>query len=151
MTTDNLPARLVPPLPGETGRSHWQVTPLGVELIEELASRGCHVETIARALGMGRDAFGSCRKRQPEVDDAFHRGMAREHDTLVGNLRVAADGGNIVANMFLLKTRHRYREGEALEANVNISMDTGGVLVVPPKMTMEEFLAAQEMRDITPK
>lgn len=24
---DNLPARLVPPEPGETGRSHWRVTP----------------------------------------------------------------------------------------------------------------------------
>jgi len=137
---DNLPARLVPPEPGETGRSHWRVTPLGIALVEELAGRGCHVSTIARALGMSKDAFRSCRDRQPEVDDAYHAGLAREHDALVDNLRTAADAGTIVANIFLLKARHQYREGEALEANVNLSLNTGGVLVVPNKMTMEEFL-----------
>jgi len=56
------------------------------------------------------------------------------------NLRTAADEGNIVANIFLLKARHQYREGEALEANLNVSLNTGGVLVVPNKMSMEEFL-----------
>ncbi|WP_371037983.1 MULTISPECIES: hypothetical protein [unclassified Rhodosalinus] len=68
---DNLPARLVPPEPGETGRSHWRVTPLGIALVEELAGRGCHVSTIARALGMSKDAFSSCRDRQPEVARTF--------------------------------------------------------------------------------
>lgn len=110
---DNLPARLVPPEPGTGGRSHWRVTPLGLALVEELAGRGVHVATIARALGMSKDAFRSCRDRQPEVDDAYHAGLAREHDALVSNLREAADGGNIVANIFLLKARHQYREGSA--------------------------------------
>lgn len=137
---DNLPARLVPPEPGAGGRSHWRVTPLGLALVEELAGRGVHVATIARALGMSKDAFRSCRDRQPEVDDAYHAGLAREHDALVGNLRTAADEGNIVANIFLLKARHQYREGEALEANLNVSLNTGGVLVVPNKMSLEQFL-----------
>jgi hypothetical protein len=33
MTDDNLPARLVPPLPGETGRSHWRISPLGIQMV----------------------------------------------------------------------------------------------------------------------
>jgi len=140
MSEDKLPARLVPPEPRAGGRSHWRVTELGLALVEELAGRGVHVATIARALGMSKDAFRSCRDRQPEVDDAYHAGLAREHDALVSNLREAADGGNIVANIFLLKARHQYREGEALEANLSLSVNTGGVLVVPNKMTMEEFL-----------
>jgi len=45
----------------------------------------------------------------------------------------------VVANLFLLKARHGYREGEAPELNVNVN--TGGVVLLPPKMTMEEFLA----------
>ena len=143
MSEEKLPARLVPPEPGAGGRSHWRVTELGLALVEELAGRGVHVATIARALGMSKDAFRSCRDRQPEVDDAYHAGLAREHDALVGNLREAADEGNIVANIFLLKARHQYREGEALEANLSLSVNTGGVLVVPNKMTMEEFLEAQ--------
>lgn len=128
---DNLPARLVPPEPGAGGRSHWRVAPLCLALVEEPAGRGVHVAAIDRALGMSKDAFRSCRDRQPEVDDAYHAGLAREHDALVGNLRTAADEGNIVANMFLLKACHQYREGEALETNLNVSLDTGGVLVVP--------------------
>ncbi len=147
MTKDNLPARLVPPEPGETGRSHWKITELGLAVVEELAGRGVHVATIARALGMSKDAFRSCRDRQPEVDDAFHRGMAKEHDALVTNLRTAADKGNIVANIFLLKARHQYREGEMLEANLNVTLDTGGVLVVPPKLTVEEFIAETRRRE----
>ena len=76
------------------------------------------------------------RKRDIAVEEAYQRGLAREHDALLGNLRTAADEGNIVANIFLLKARHQYREGEALEANVNVSVNTGGVLVVPKRQSM---------------
>lgn len=139
MTEDKLPARLVPPLPGETGRSHWHISPLGVQMVEELAARGCHVTTIAAALGMSRDGWMSCRKRQLEVEEAYQRGVARECDALVGNLRTLADKGNIVANLFLLKTKHGFREGDNPELNVNIN--NGGVIVVPQRQTMAEFLA----------
>ncbi len=143
MTDDKLPARLVPPLPGETGRSHWHISPLGVQMVEELAARGCHVTTIAAALGMSRDGWMSCRKRQPEVEEAYQRGVARECDALVGNLRVLADKGNIVANLFLLKTKHGFREGDNPQVQVNV--DNSGVLLVPNKMSMQEFL--EERRD----
>ncbi|NIZ08633.1 hypothetical protein [Pseudooceanicola sp. HF7] len=151
--TDNrdLPARLVPPGSGELGRSHWHVTELGLAVVEEMAGRGCHVATIARALGMSKDAFKSCRDRQPEVDEAYHRGLAREHDQLVSNLRAAADDGNIVANIFLLKARHQYREGEALEANLNLSVNTGGVLVVPQKQSVQDFLDGIEDQEALAK
>ena len=137
---NDLPARLVSPGPGGEGRTHWEVTPKGLAIIEELAGRGCHLTTIAQVLGMHVATLREVRKRDPEVDDAYHAGLAREHDALVDNLRTAADAGNIVANIFLLKSRHSYVEGQALEANVNLSLNTGGVLVVPNKMTMEEFL-----------
>ena len=145
MSETDLPARLVPPEPGAGGRSHWEVTPRGLEIIEELAGRGCHVATIAQVLGMHAATLREVRKRDIAVEEAYQRGLAREHDALVGNLRSAADEGNIVANIFLLKARHQYREGEAPEANVNVSVNTGGVLVVPQRQSMEEFLA--EKRD----
>ena len=148
--TDNLPARLMPPLPGETGRSHWRITPLGVEMVEELASRGCHVTTIAAALGMSRDGWMACRKRQPEVEEAYQRGLAVEHDKLVAMLHEQAAAGQYVPAMFLLKARHGYREGEAV--GVNLQVNTGGVLVVPHRQSVEDFLRdnpadAQPVRD----
>ncbi|MEM0991114.1 MAG: hypothetical protein AAGK00_19780 [Pseudomonadota bacterium] len=142
MSSDDLPARLVPPEPGAGGRSHWEVTAQGLDVVEELAGRGCHAATIARVLGMHSSTFLDVRKRDPRVEEAYQRGLAREHDALVGNLRELADDGNVVANLFLLKTRHGYREGEA--AAVNVSVNTGGVVVLPPKMTMEEFLVERE-------
>ena len=139
-TDDELPARLVAPGPGGQGRTSWEVTPRGLEIVEELAGRGCHVGTIARVLGMHSATFREVRKRDTNVEEAYQRGLAREHDALVGNLREAADEGHVVANIFLLKARHAYREGETPETNVNVSMNTGGVVVLPHRMTMEEFL-----------
>ena len=150
--SDNLPSRKVNPGPGGQGRSHFVVGARGIKIIEELSARGCHLTTIARALRMSKDALMACRQRQPEVEEAYQRGLATEHDALVSNLRTAANEGNVVANLFLLKTRHGYREGEPLE--VNVSVNTGGVLVVPADLTVEQYLAMKaaggNMVDVTP-
>ena len=158
MSVDDLPSRKVNPGPGGSGRSHYVVGVRGIKIIEELSARGCHQTTIAKALRMSVDSFKACRARQPEVEEAYQRGLGTEHDALVSNLRKAANDGNVVANIFLLKARHAYREGEPLE--VNVSVNAGGVLVVPADMTVEEYLAMKAaageidpmppMRDVTP-
>ncbi len=155
---DDLPVRLTGPGKGGKGRASYKVGAKGLKIVEELSARGCSTTTIAKALRMGRDAFVACRRRQPEVEEAYQRGLAVEHDALTSNLRTMADAGNVVANLFLLKTRHGYREGESLE--VNVTLNAGGVLVVPGKMTVEEYLEAKRaageidpdlpMRDVTP-
>lgn len=48
-----------------------------------------------------------------------------------------------------MKARHQYREGEAIEANLNVNVNTGGVLVVPERQSIEGFLRNLEMRDVT--
>jgi hypothetical protein len=158
MSVDDLPSRKVNPGPGGVGRSHFVVGARGIKIIEELAGRGCHLTTIARALRMSVDAFKACRARQPEVEEAYQRGLGTEHDALVSNLRTAANEGNVVANIFLLKARHAYREGEPLEINTTVNM--GGVLVVPADMTVEDYLRRKQeageiepmpMRDVTPR
>lgn len=51
--------------------------------------------------------------------------------------------GQNVPAMSLFRARHGYREGK--QVGVNVNTDTGGVLVVPSKMTIEEFLEAQRL------
>ncbi len=159
MPTDDTPAVYTTPRgPGSrNGRPHYVIGAKGLKIIEELSARGCHLTTIAKALRMSVDAFKACRARQPEVEEAYQRGWGTEHDALVSNLRAAADTGNVVADIFLLKARHAYREGEPLE--VNVSVNAGGVLVVPADMTVEEYLARKAeageidpmpIRDVTP-
>jgi len=149
---DNLPVRLTGPGKGGVGRSSYKVGAKGLKIVEELSARGCSLTTIAKALRMNIDTLRLVRQRQPEVDEAYQRGLAVEHDALTRNLRILADDGNVVANLFLLKTRHGYREGEPLEVNVNVN--TGGVLVVPADMTVEQYLARKQaegnMIDVTP-
>ncbi|SEN21357.1 hypothetical protein SAMN04488003_11152 [Loktanella fryxellensis] len=149
---DNLPVRLTGPGKGGVGRSSYKVGAKGLKIVEELSARGCSLTTIAKALRMNIDTLRLVRQRQPEVDEAYQRGLAVEHDALTRNLRILADDGNVVANLFLLKTRHGYREGEPLE--VKVSVNTGGVLVVPADMTVEQYLAQKaaegNMIDVTP-
>lgn len=77
---------------------------------------------MAKALRMGKDAFRAAKRRDPAVQDAIDRGRAVEHDKLVGVLHYLAMGGQYVPAIFLLKARHGYREGDAFEANVNLSL-----------------------------
>jgi len=128
---------------GTPGGPAYRVGKRGLKVIEELAARGVAEATMAKALRMGKDAFRAAKRRDSAVQEAIDRGRAVEHDKLVGVLHDLAMAGQYVPAMFLLKARHGYREGEQVGVNVNI--DTGGVLVVPNKMTMEEFLEAQRV------
>ena len=152
----DLPARLVGPGPGAVGSAKWIVTGTGIKMVEDLTARGVTLTSIAKVLGMDTATLRLVRQRQPEVEEAYQRGLAREQEALVGNLRRAADEGNIVANIFLLKARHQYREGEPME--VNVSVQTGGVIVVPEREDLHAYLerlsregeGLGEVIDVTP-
>ncbi len=128
------------------GKSEIIVTPTGLQVVEELAAKGCSVVTIAAALGVNKETFLHMRRRDPVVEEAFENGRAREHDRLVSNLNTAAAGGNVVASIFLLRARHGYQSSEGIDVNVNVN--TGGVLVVPAEMTVEEYVARVAERDM---
>lgn len=154
MSKPDLPARLVGPGPGVLGNARWVVTETGIKMVEDLTARGVTLTNIARALGMDTATLRLVRHRQPEVEEAYQRGKSREEEALVGNLRRAANDGNVVAAIFLLKARHAYKEGQPME--VNVSVNTGGVLVVPERVSVEDYLAQKraegdgEMIDVTP-
>jgi hypothetical protein len=154
MTTNKpeLPAIRIGPGPGGQGSAKWVVTETGLKMVEDLTARGVTLITIAKVLGMDTATLRVVRQRQPEVEEAYQRGLAREQEALVGNLRRAADEGNIVANIFLLKTRHQYREGEPM--GVNLNFNAGGVLVVPEREDVQAYIERKrregEMIDVTP-
>ena len=149
MKRPELPARRVV---NGLGKSEIVVTPTGLGIVEELAAKGCSVVTIARALGIDKETFRHIRGRDPAVEEAFENGRAKEHDRLVSNLNTAAASGNVVASIFLLRARHGYQSSEGIDVNVNVN--TGGVLVVPAEMTVEQYLemkrAEGDMIDVTP-
>lgn len=149
MKRPDLPSRRIT---NSLGKSEIVVTPTGLQIVEELAAKGCSVVTIAAALGVNKETFVHMRRRDPAVEEAFENGRAKEHDRLVANLNTAAASGNVVASIFLLRARHGYQSGEGIDVNVNVNH--GGVLVVPAEMTVEQYLdmkrAEGDMIDVTP-
>ena len=112
-------------------------------IIEGAAASGCARSVIARALGVGRGKLRQwleAPEHGPALQAAMASGKEVEHDRLVGLLMAAADGektfkGNLVACLFLLKTRHGYQEGATLVQNsVSINYQ------LPAPMSVDDYL-----------
>tara|TARA_B100000678_G_scaffold275468_1_gene267411 strand:+ start:1971 stop:2444 length:474 start_codon:yes stop_codon:yes gene_type:complete len=84
--------------------------PPALDIVRNMARLGHPVPSIAAALGVSRETFNQCRKRQPEVDEAFAQGRAGLEHELASGLVKAAREGNIVAAIFALKSMFGYRD-----------------------------------------
>ncbi len=65
---------------------------------------------IAAYYDMTEPTFINIKKRQPEVLLAYKRGQAKKIDTMANFLFKAAEGGNVSAMIFYLKTKGGWRE-----------------------------------------
>lgn len=118
------------------------VTPAGLAVIEEMAALGNDQRTIAKRLGMDRKTMTDMRRRIPEVDDAFERGLAALGDELTHLLLVQARKGNVVAAIYLTKARLGWREGDAPDARPNITIN------LPDSQTPEAYLRAIRVTEL---
>ncbi|MEJ1372722.1 MAG: hypothetical protein RPU52_00430 [Candidatus Sedimenticola sp. (ex Thyasira tokunagai)] len=99
-------------------------------LITELSARGLREVDIARAMGMSFCTWKRIKDENERALNALEEGRGIEHQALVGALYEQAMKGNAIAAMFLLKTRHGYREGFTVEhtSNVRVTFDLPGAL-----------------------
>jgi len=98
------------------------------EKVRHLAGVGVRQDDIARIIGC---APKTLRKR---CRDDLDRGVAEANAMVSGSLFAAAKGGNVVAQIFWLKTRAQWREGAA-QSDADSGSGAGGnppvVLVLP--------------------
>lgn len=87
----------------------------GVEIIRRLASDGCSDTQIAQQLRMDRRTLARIRQENPKAQAAYEEGRAAEETELVGLLMEKARRGDKVSAMFLLKSRHNYRDMGPIE------------------------------------
>lgn len=109
--------------------------PDAAERITALSREGYSVAGIAARLGISPDLFLRWRDDYPEIQRALDAGREEEHHTLFNSLFKAAQTGNIVAAMFLLKTRHSYREGDQSEIANRVSINFS----LPGAMSLDSF------------
>ncbi len=97
--------------------------------VTKLAAKGVREQDIARAVGVGATTWQRLKHEHPEVQAALDSGRQVMHDALVGKLFERAMKGDIVPNLFLLKTVFGYREGdEPSETRPQITINLPGAL-----------------------
>ncbi len=90
---------------------------------------------IARAFNTSQDTLRRWIEDDPALQEALELGREVERMEIDSVLKRAAKKGNIVAAMFLLKTRHGYREGDQSETANKVSIN----FTLPAALKPEQF------------
>lgn len=134
--------------PRRMGRPALQPPKDAIDIITEGASRGASMRVIASALAISVETLRKWLDENPDLEEAFVRGREKERSALHGSLYDAAMAGNIVAAMFLLKSRHGYREGDQGEQANRVSINFN----LPGALPTEKFIeVSNEPARITAK
>lgn len=120
-------------------KPHAWITEKGVEVARQMRAEGLSQVTIAHRFKIPKSTFYDCINRQADLKEAMEVGRAHEEDRLVMSLYRAAYSGFAPAAMFLLKTRHGYRE------NDSVAPPTSNVIIhLPQSMSMDDLKRLKE-------
>lgn len=138
MTTTLLTTPTIGARGGTMGRPRKQPPVDAAKKIEDFAAQGRGIVAVAVMLGTSRETLRRWMADDPALVEAFERGKEHErHELHSIMMRDARDGEKPNINaMFLLKTRHGYREGDPGEQpnRINITFNLPGAL------SREDFL-----------
>jgi len=102
-------------------KSQRKVTKAELTKVQRWASESASKGAIARRLGMDHKTFRVLMEQNPELRAAYDEGVEAEHQMLVSALKRQLDKSPVPA-IFLLKTRHGYREGDQTEQGNRVSV-----------------------------
>jgi hypothetical protein len=107
--------------------------------IRRLAAAGSTYVGIAKYFRVAKETLNRWLEEDFNLAEAFEQGKDEEREKLHNALSKKALAGDIVAAMFLLKSRHKYddRAGQ----RVNVAVD---VAVVPPVMIVRDHGSDEE-------
>ena len=117
------------------GRPRKQMPADADKRAENVAADGASIGGIATSFGVSAEVFKRWIEEQPSLKEAIDRGRERERHVLHSGLVEAAKKGNIVAMMFLLKSRHGYREGDQGDTANRVSITVS----LPGALRLEQF------------
>lgn len=124
-----------------TGRPRKHPPADAAQRIEALSADGFSLIGIARGLGVNRDVLARWFEEQPALKEALDTGRETERHTLHNVLyRLATEGNDKIAAMFLLKARHGYREGDQEQQANRVSIN----FQLPGAMKREQLIVENE-------
>lgn len=120
----------------KAGRKRKVAPPDASEQIEALAADGWSKLGIAKKLNTSPDTLRRWLDEDEVLQEAFDRGRENERHALHSMLfKKAVEKGDSVAAMFLLKSRHGYREGDQSEQGNRVSIN----FQLPAAIALENF------------
>lgn len=123
--------------PSHTGRPRKQPPADAVTRIAELAAEGFSVRGVAAGLGTSVDVLNRWMDENSALKEAFDAGRERERHALHNVLyRLATEEKDKISAMFLLKSRHGYREGDQGEQANRVSIN----FTLPGALKPDEFV-----------
>jgi len=93
-------------------RPKFEITQEVIDKAESLAAAGLTKEEIAGCLGIHYDTLNEKTKMYPEFSEAISRGKCKGIGMMANNLVKLAKAGNAAANIFWLKARAKWKEGD---------------------------------------
>lgn len=125
-------------------RPRKTLPPDGLKIIRELASKGVKETEVAKALGLTFKTWKRIREENPEAKAAWEEAKAEEHDALVGVLYEKAIKGDSTAAMFLLKSRHGYRDHGPTEGGDSARVNL--VFNLPAPLNADQYAKLVEVQ-----
>ena len=118
-----------------TGRPRKNPPPDAVARILAYSKEGASLKGIANQFGVGIETFNRWREEDTAIQRAIDEGREHEHKELFNSLFKAAQKGNVTAAIFLLKTRHGYREGDQSDLANKVSIN----FTLPGALPLDQF------------
>jgi hypothetical protein len=96
----------------KVGKPPLIITEEMIKKAESLSAAGLTKEEIADCLDMGYSTLFEKEKEYPEFAEAIKRGKSKGIGMMANNLVKLAKAGNAAANIFWLKARAKWKEGD---------------------------------------
>ena len=96
----------------KVGKPPLIITEEMIKKAESLSASGLTKEEIADCLDMAAGTLYEKQKQYPEFAEAIKRGRSKGIGMMANNLVKLAKGGNAAANIFWLKARAKWKEGD---------------------------------------
>ena len=104
--------------------------------LEKLASAGYGTYAAAEKIGISQTTLLRWFRDYPDANTSWKRGLeSEEHFILSELMKILKDKGNPLPGIFLLKSRHGYREGDMAAADSRVAIQ----VVMPAALDVNDY------------
>ena len=117
-----------------------ELTPAGLDVVEQMVAGGKSKGSIAKELGISAQLFRKILDRDGKVKEFYDRGIAKLEDWATDRLMKMAEKGNVTALIYLTKARLGWNEAGPPVAQTNVQ------IVLPQARSEADYMQTIEVK-----